>query len=96
MLSEQKQQLLLSQKKKSNPSADLVDALTANLGSNQMGFQSEAMHDDKAKIAASIGHTGAFKPAVGQQADDQKAKAKGKGKGNEDRHWCGTHWGLAQ
>ena len=48
-----------------------------------MGFQSEAMHDDKAKIAASIGHKGAFKQskewvtAVGQQAEPKpKAKAK--------------------
>ena len=82
---EQKQEMVLSHKRKSKPSQDHIDALTSNLGSNQLGFQSEAMHDDKAKIAVSIGHTGAFTQskewvtAVGQQVDPKpKAKAKAK------------------
>ena len=64
--------------------------MTANLGPNQMGLQSGALHDDNAKIAAALCHTGVFKQsrewvtAVGQQAEPKpKAKAKADGKEEE-------------
>ena len=83
---EQKQQLMLSHKRKSNPSADHIEAMTANLGTNQLGAQSEAMHGGSAKVAASLGVAGAFKHtqdcvgAVGHQSAEAKPKARAKAK----------------